>query len=435
MSLLNKTYIPKPLLFISLPVCLFFCLLLPGCNYNAPATFETPSTAVKWLTLLPGKAGIYNDGLIGLPVYDSKIIFHSTYFSSSTLEDNRLHALDMETGELIWTYPAEYNGEDPHFFWGVPYLYNEYLITKMPTFGSLSDSDYLLCIDIKTGTGKWKFKLPANQSRFTCRNLTGVGETVYFVQQSASNGYIYRANVFTGSRELLYIVEPMIEGYDKVEITSHDIALLQLPNDTLLVMGIKESNTRDSDNKGQRSLFVVNLSKACLMSNIPISGDSLYSISSLKTADSFVYLSCGRTAFCVDIVSGEIVWSFYANSTINEAAPSLEVSRDVIMLWGHKRCLLLCRQTGVLLNEFNLEAGNVTVDDNHAYIVGRDGQFYVLSLSEGSVHVMQPFQLSNSNRLSFSTGCKPRILDGKIYAFGYQHAICFETEKSSNAQK
>ena len=77
-----------------------------------------------WDTKLPGKAGVYNDGLIGMAAYENKLIFHSTYFTSIINdvfeEDNRIHSLDMETGEIQWTYPTSYNKNKPMLFGGAP---------------------------------------------------------------------------------------------------------------------------------------------------------------------------------------------------------------------------------------------------------------------------------------------------------------------------
>ena len=99
-----------------------FVLFLLGCSCTPTSIPEVKGVNPIWSTKLPGKAGVYNRGIIGFALYNGKVHFHSTYFTGIVNdvfeEDNRIHALDKETGKIQWTYTTSYNKSKPMSFGG-----------------------------------------------------------------------------------------------------------------------------------------------------------------------------------------------------------------------------------------------------------------------------------------------------------------------------
>lgn len=202
-----------------------FCgvIFLWGCT-NIPTTPSTiDGIQPIWSIKLPGKAGVYNNGLVGLPIYNGKILFHSTNFTNNingkVEEDNRVNALDTNTGELQWKFPLVYSKTNNMFFGAKPYIFNEYLVTKMPAFGLFQETDKVLCFNMNTQQEVWQKILPKSISLYASNDVVGNADFFYFIQETKNETLIYQGNIMTGDTTKICRLQA-IAPYNKIEISS-----------------------------------------------------------------------------------------------------------------------------------------------------------------------------------------------------------------------
>ena len=184
--------------------------MLLGCSCT-----PTPVPAIKvegiqplWATKLNDGSGIFNRGL-GMPIFDGKILYHSTYFTNLEGEDNRIHALDMVTGEIEWTFPEKYEKENSMFFGSNPYVYNEFAICKMPKSGITLPYDRLVCVNMNTGNEVWiKSFSESNSYNVNYDHVVGYNSEFYFFQQTNTNSVLYKGDVISGDISILLNINP-----------------------------------------------------------------------------------------------------------------------------------------------------------------------------------------------------------------------------------
>lgn len=409
---------------ISVLVVVFLFL---GCNST-----PTPTTVIEgikpiWSSRLPGKSGIYNDGLIGLPNFEGNIFFHSTYFTNAKEEDNRIHALNMETGEINWTFPTEYTKSNSMFFWGVPYLSNEYLVAKMPKFGNVLNTDKLICINLKTKRQAWQKTLPSSISFNSNDDVVGINNDFYFLQQSDSNTLIYKGNIQNGDTSLLMkVAADKPENYNR---TSSNLQYFQTSkNDNYLLVGALEEKKNSTDTYAYKTyIYIIDIDKNVLVKKLPISRkDEGQTINEMISANNKVYIVCGRTTFCYNPNSDSTEWSFSSVESYNYMANHIIVTEDVIFLYGDNRFIGLDAQTGIKLYQGDIKCSNANTFNGHVYIIGSDSKLYVLDIKTGKTlhQITCPEKIETST--GFLTSCKPQVYGDKLYVFGNYHAYCYK---------
>jgi outer membrane protein assembly factor BamB len=404
---------------------LFVWFFLPGCCKDTPDQNETDTEELLpiWSVKLPGEAGIYNDGLIGLPVYKDQILFHSTYFTNTTEEDNRMHALDIETGQLKWTFPVEYLKSEPMFFWGVPYIFQNYLIVKMPAFDDLTSRDRIVCIDLENHQSLWSLTLPESLSRFTSRDIVGKFDKFWFFQQAEKGGVIFEGNVLTGDTVRLTSIESSDFNL-KTAISSNNSVLATINGYDKLFYATKEYSGNGISNFNCY-LNVFDISSRMNVTKLPIEGDPIFTVNNLKFIKNKLFFTRGRTAYCFDCLKNEICWTFQSYEDADFAAPGVLVDNDVVFLWGTNRFIGLNAISGKKIYQGNIECGNADVYGGNVYIIGRDGKLYVLNINNGRIISIINSPEFRSGDSYFSTGCKPQVHHNKLFLFGRNHAFCY----------
>ena len=220
--------------------------VLTGCKNLSPRIPDALNEIQPaWECKLPGDAGIYNDGLIGLPVFKNEIFFHSTYFTGKQGEDNRIHAIDLETGKINWTYPAKYNKENKFFFWGVPYLYGNQMVLKMPASDNTDSNDKIICLNLDAHQENWSIKIPDSMSVTSGNNIVGAEGKFYFTQESASESFVFEGDIIHGDTNILFQFQNK-NSNQGVEIST-DLQLIESGNDKFLVFGLLEWTSDKTD--------------------------------------------------------------------------------------------------------------------------------------------------------------------------------------------
>jgi outer membrane protein assembly factor BamB len=406
--------------------------LLLGCSCT-----PTPSPDIKvegiqpvWSTKLLGKAGIYNYGLIGLPIFNGKILFHSTYFTNIDAEDNRIHALDMKTGEIGWTFPEKYKKENSMFFGGVPYLFNEYIVTKMPKSGITLPYDRLICINMNTGNEVWKKSFnESNSFNVNYDNIVGKNSEFYFFQQTYTNAVLYKGDVITGDISILLNIHATPpNNYCR---TSSELILYKNTenNKDYIYFGGLESIIDDSD-EYSLYLYKINITNKIVEDKIEIfkSSDYDFPINHNILVENKIFFTAGRMASCYNISSNTIEWTYKSTESYNYMTNNVVVNEGVVFLYGDNRYVGLDANTGEKLYQGDIQCGNANAFNGYVYVIARDAKLYILDIKTGKTlhRIICPEEYTS--RTGFNTYCKPQVYDDKLYVFGNYHAYCYDAE-------
>lgn len=410
----------------------FLILMMLFCNFscgvnNYPDQKKIEGPKPIWSTRLPGKAGIYNDGLISLPVYDGKIFFHSTIFTGEKGEDNRIHALNLETGGIDWTFPCDFDPNKPMFFWGKPYLFENHMVIKMSKFEPFCKFDRILCLNLDNGSCEWKIEMPETLSQPTCKDVGGYDNQFFFVSESNKETIIFRGDVLIGDTSSMLTLRPSY-GYKKLEINSSSFNTIEKTNQSLFLFSTKQYAQQSDLNAKESTICLLDLKTGNKISEINVLDDDDYSVTDVVLYQDMIYCVSGRKVFCLNPQTGTIEWTCKATDIFNFVTTDMLVDKDVLFLWGVNRYIGLDLKNGEIIYQHEITCGNAAVFDGIVYLISRDGKLYVVDILTGEIK-----QKISSPENNFLTGCKPRVFERKLYVFDYFNAYCYNTDFNSDA--
>ncbi|MEA4975267.1 MAG: PQQ-binding-like beta-propeller repeat protein [Paludibacter sp.] len=402
------------------------CCLISCGNISYPHQKDVEGLKPIWSTRLPGKAGIYNDGLIGLPVYKDNIFFHSTIFTGENGEDNRIHALDLETGKINWTFPHDYDARNPMFFWGKPYLFENHMVIKMSKFEPFCEFDRIICLNLDNGDCEWKIEIPEKLSHPTCKDVGGYDNQFIFVSESEKETIIFRGDVLTGDTSRILILSPSY-GYKKLELNSSSFNTIEKMNQPLFLFSTKEFALQSNMNAKESAVCLLDLKSGNLISKINIVDDVHYNVTDLVLYKELIYCISGRKVFCLNPQTGTTEWTCQSTGIFNLITTDMLIDKDVLFLWGVNRYLGLDIKSGNTIYEHEITCGNAAVFDGQVYLISRDGELYIIDIQTGEIK--QKISCPENN---FLTGCKPNVYENKLYVFDYFNAHCYQLNLNSN---
>lgn len=372
-----------------------------------------------WATKLPGKAGIYNDGLIGLPRYNDIIIFHSTYFTNQKEEDNRIHGLNMITGNIKWTFPEIYDKENPMSFWGVPVIHENLLITKMNARGNQTKHDRIICLNLDTREIVWKITLPESISLYCTPDLVSYNDKFYFYQRSAKRSYIFEGNIYTGDTCRIFTY-PCLQN-DLIGEISTNVSLMWINNHTpyLLFSGKKI----DHEQKIKLSWNVFDIRNKQIKVSTEIIPDEDHKIGQASIAGSKAVLTCGRNVYCYDLITNTLTWHITSSKIWNYMTPAIHLSDTVAFMYGDNMYLGVNINTGQKLYEKKFECANANILNKHVILICRAGNLNQIDKFSGEKKITYSISNLFPNE-EFSFGCKPHLYGSFVFAFGEKHAFC-----------
>ncbi len=406
---------------------LFSMFLLLGCSCTPTPIPEVEGIKPIWATRLPGNAGIYDDGLIGLPIYNGKIMFHSTYSTNLENEDNRVHALDMETGKIDWTYPTKQQKDKALFFGGVPFQNNEYIITKMRKYGSVL-TDKLICLNLETEQEVWFKEIPESQSYNTNNDVIGEGSDFYYFQQSDKNATLCKGDMLSGVTSSILQIQSE-DGYNYNEVTSN---LVYHTNKKLIIAGAWERNTNNSDFYSYKNyLYLIDVNKNTLKRKIfSDSIDKEMLIAHIYLVEDKIYAACGLTTICYNLNTQGLDWTYKSKEAYNYMTNRIVVNDGVVFLYGDNRFVGLDANTGEKLYHGDIQCGNANAFNGYVYIVARDARLYILDIKTGKkLHRITCPERALPNPKwggGFFTACKPQVYGDKLYVFSCTSAYCYD---------
>jgi len=388
--------------------------LPPSANHDEPV-----SSSMLWSVRLPGNAGIYNEGMIGLPVVNNRVLFHSTIFTDHTGEDNRLHALDVQSGSILWTFPSQFHADEPYYFDGKPYLYQSRLVTKMSAFSPYSGNDRILILDLNEGQKLDLIDMPPAVSRFSCRDVAGKGSNAWFVQEDEHASYVYKLNIATGDTARIVRLAPSHPS-GRLEVTTRELQLYEIDGKLFLLLGVADY----APARTELRMVLVNAETGSIGYQKTVGRDYNLNVNYAVLRNSMIYYTCGRSAGCIDLEKDRLRWQYFPQVPMDDMKPGLLVQDSVVFLWGHRTCAALGAGSGRLLYERQIECANASGSTPYLFVVTHCGEAVVLDQYTGNI--VRTFSTSpGREKNGFSTGCKPGIKDKKLFLFGLHNAYCF----------
>ncbi len=409
-------------------ILLFTLLILLGCSCTPTSIPEVEGIKPIWGTKLPGKAGVYNAGLIGLPTYDGSILFHSTYFTNLDGEDNRIHALDLKTGKINWTFPDKYIKENSMFFSGVPFLKDEFLVAKMPKFGNTLPYDRLICINMNNGKEVWKKSFnETNSYNVNYDNIVGSNSEFYFFQQTHTNAVLYKGNIISGDISIILNIHATPpNNYCR---TSSELILYKNTdnNKDYIYIGGLES-TIDNTDDYCLYLYKINITNRIVEDKIEIfkSSDYDFPINQNIIMGNKIFFTAGRMSSCFNISSNTLEWTYKSTESYNYMTNKVVVNNGVVFLYGDNRFVGLDANTGEKLYQGDIQCGNANAFNGYVYVIARDAKLYILNIKTGKTlhRIVCPEKYTTNT--GFFTACKPQVYGDKLYVFGNYHAYCYD---------
>lgn len=89
------------------------------------------------------------DSKKGAAIYADKIIIPTS--------DMHLIALDMKTGQVVWDHDVDIGDEDGHWFKSAPLIANGKAIIGLTGRQAVEGGDFILAVDMETGEEVWRF--------------------------------------------------------------------------------------------------------------------------------------------------------------------------------------------------------------------------------------------------------------------------------------
>lgn len=381
---------------------------------------EVAGQHVRWSVRLPGNAGIYNEGLIGLPVVNDRVLFHSTMFTNETHEDNRIHALDISTGKLEWTFPTEFNPDEPYYFEGRPYVNEDILVTKMSAFEPYSYHDRILLMNVNSGLKQKIIHMPRSVSRFSCRDVVGLGTNAWFFQEDDHSSHLYKITLPSGDTARIVSLQSASED-GRLEVTNRELQVEYYEGQRVLNVGVLDNQVEHAE----LQLLVINADTGEIIFRRVVNRDQNFIINAVVMRGKQLLYTCGRFAGCVTIPGNQELWQYDAGGSVDRIIPGLFVHDSIVLVWGHSGYSALDLISGNRLYENELACVSVS-GSTHGFIVLRsDGKVSVINQNTGT-EITRLSVTSKADRHGFSYSCKPGVSNDNLFLFGEYNAYCFD---------
>ena len=304
----------------------------------------------------------------GKPVVSSPVISGGKVFIGS--DDKHLHAIDFETGELVWKFATEDMIEAPP------------LVRDGAVFIGSADM-HVYAVDAASGEERWRFQ---GQDQFLggANWIEATDALPARVVAGCYDNNLYCLNAASGEPLWSYETDNYVNGTPAV-------------NGQQVVFGGCDAKLHVVDGATGEAAAQLELGEACHVAG------------SAAVVDGRAYLGHYGNAFvCVDLESGETVWSLEDPRYAFFSSPAVGADR-VVFGGRNKKVHCVDRESGELLWDFatrrKVDASPVIAGDK--VVVGSgDGRLYLLSLPDG--------ELLWSYEVGRSIFSSPAVVDGKV---------------------
>jgi len=409
-------------------------ILLISCKEIQQPPIQREGIQPLWETRLPGKAGIYHYGLEGLPTYNGNILFHSSYMFAPAEEDNRIHALNMKTGQIQWTFPLTYVKSKPMVFSSMPYIFNGNLVVKMLACQTFSRNDKIVCINLNTGMQSWEKELPQEHSLNSRSDIVGVGNKFYFTERSETSTIFYTGDILTGEITLLKKIDAKAPN-NICEPFGNPVLVNTDSGKSYLISGGMEKVENIYSINNPSFLYVIDLKTNELVDRIAGEVDESYSFNDLFVLNDKLFYTSGRVCACYNFEKMEKEWTYRSAEPFNYMANRLVVSDSIIFLHGPNRFIGLSTKFGTKVFQGDLmSSGGASIANGYVYVISNDSKLYILNAETGKIvqRIVCPEEYEKNPR-GFGLASIPKVYGDKLYLFGNYHAYCYDATPKTKA--
>jgi outer membrane protein assembly factor BamB len=350
----------------------------------------------EWEAAIPTfeSSEIFYPGLVNLPKLESLMIVPTTIYDGGFCnEDNRLCAIDINTGETKWFFPSNLESRTNSHFDSKGYLYNEKLIFQY-VINQQKDT-YLratVCLNAKTGETLWQ---KDSRSSGVIKPVIGSNNDCYFIQDSC--------RVCKVDMDSDYISEFYYTGDDMLKI--NDIGLC---DNYLVISCFCESALEDYSKETYVIVIETNTGKETLKKYL---GYSLVPAHSFLEKN-IIYSNLERKIMAVNLKTGNILWE--RHDECSYGFQDLCIYNDVLMNCSINATIGYDKNTGDVKYLFD-DYGSyyVTQQGRYAYFINRKENVDIIEIETGK----KLGQIICPNKSGF-LGPYPTIYDNKLYIIG-----------------
>ena len=355
---------------------------------------------------------IYYDGLKVLPKYRNQLISHTT-FRIDDWNDDRLCAINLETGKADWYFPSDLSKAYKCAFDGFSYIYENYIVFKYIENFPHNLYGKVVCMNLDTHDIIWERQESGTDVR-TGNDIIGLDGYCYFVE----NRKILRGNIKTGDIECLYSTADNKISHLSL---SDDGNLLLFEFQTVYLNEDKsdyfnEVNTVILDKSSGKELFRNNIKPDKNSSARQYAGNGIIQ-------DGILYANVHTYITAVDIKTGQQLWE--RNDPEAYILEDLIVYNGVVLKCGGNSTYGYNAQNGELLYKYdNFGSHYTTRNGKYAYMSTNAGWLAVIDIATGRIHK----RIDCPDEMFF--GSYPTFYGDKMYIMGLPNYLyCYSVDK------
>lgn len=340
---------------------------------------------------------IFYDGLPNLPRCGDIIVAHTTIYDGGfQYEDNRLCALNLQSGDIEWYFPADPAVRSCCHFDGKGYAYNDRVVFQYSENWDgepFSDMHRTVCLDAENGEIIWERDGVSEMDSIN-KDVVGEGSDCFFVQGS---NLICKVDMSSD------VVETFFDA-DSLHVDG-----LSLCGDYLIV----SCSIRLHNEQFEQENYCIILDKGTAEMVIP---PVYIGVATVRChgliEDGILYANMDRYISAIDIRNGEKLWERYDEWAY--ILVDMYVYKDVLLKCAVNATVGYDKRTGEILYDFqNYGSWFTTVHKGYAYLLNRKDNLDVFDVLTGKKmdHVVCP------DGGDFF-GSYPMVYDEKLYIIG-----------------
>lgn len=355
---------------------------------------------------------IYYDGLKVLPKYRNQLISHTT-FRIDDWDDDRLCAINLETGKADWYFPSDLSKAYKCAFDGFSYIYENYIVFKYIENFPHNLYGKVVCMNLDTHDIIWERQESEMDIR-SGNDIIGLDEYCYFVE----NRKILRTNVRTGETKSLY------------STTDNQISQLSLIGDeNILFFEFKTVylNEEKSDYCNKISAAILDKSSGRELFRhqiVPLEGTTAqYSSGKGLIRNAILYANIDTYITAIDTKTGQQLWE--RDDPEAYILQDLIIHNDVVLKCGINATYGYDALTGKLLYKYdNFGSRYTTKHGKYAYLITRSDWLAVIDIATGHIHK----RIDCPDEMFF--GSYPTFYGDKMYIMGLPNYLyCYSVDK------
>ena len=369
--------------------------------------YEQGSLQPEWETVIPtGTSGeIFYDGLPNMPKSGDLVIAHTTVRDEGFwAEDNRLCAINVNSGEISWYYPANLNEKHYAHFDAKGYSYSGKIVFQYAKNYKDDSSKWKitsLCLNAENGLIIWEIDGETPNSR---RPSVGRKNDCFFSPDSCS---VYKVDLNT---------DQIIDFYHTVsnDIYITDIALF----DNYLVLSCCSDSVEEY--QLETYVFIIDATTGQEVFNSYLGRCSVPPHCLLEK--NILYANVETYLTAIDIRTGQRLWE--RDDRWAYTLFDMYIYKDVLLKCAGNATVGYDKVTGKILYDYR-DYGSyyTTLEGQYAYLVNRRNEIDIIDVETGTKldKIVCPY-----GEIGFF-GSYPAIYDNKMYVMGENRLFRYPT--------